>query len=152
VWRVAPGELHLLHGLATHGGDLAGEGNGGVVHPAVGIARDGLAAAAAVLELIALGGRPLSELAAELPRLSRRRSTVPCAGEPQAEAALDAVATRLDVASGDPYDGVLVEAPGSWALVRRSATEPVLRISVEAGDAASAESLHRELRAALAGP
>ena len=64
---------------------------------------------------------------------------------------LSAVARRLDVGPADPEAGLLVESGDRWALVRRSATEPVLRVTVEAADAAAADDLHDEVRAALAG-
>lgn len=150
VRTTTPGELHLLDALGEDG-DLAGEGNGGVVVPAVGMARDALAAAAAILELMARTKLPISALAAELPRYFRRRSTVVRLGEEGARIALDAVATRMGAAPArDTEQGVLVEAAGgAWGLVRRSATEPVLRVTVEAPTEAAADALHAELRAAL---
>jgi phosphomannomutase len=148
VHRVPPGELHLLRGLAAHGGDLAGEGNGGVVLPEVGPARDGLAAAALVLDLIATSRRPLSELAADVPRLARRRAAIPC-GEDEARAQVAAVAERWATAPVDAEAGVVVERGGAWALVRPSATEAVLRITTEAPGEAEADALHGELLACL---
>ena len=65
VHRVALGELHLLEGLEALRAGLAGEGTGGVVVPEAAFARDGLAAAAVILESLAITGRPgLSELVA----------------------------------------------------------------------------------------
>ena len=149
---VAPGELHLVGALAESGGDLAGEGNGGVVPPAVGAARDGLAAAAAILELLARTREPLSRVAAGLPRYAIRRSTIPCPRDRHASLGLDDLARSLGVAEpGDPEEGLRVEAVGgAWGLVRRSATEPVLRVTAEAPTAAAADALHAELRTALA--
>jgi phosphomannomutase len=150
VRGVTPGELHLVEELATRGGDVAGEGNGGVVVPAVGLARDGLAAGAAIMELLARTGSSLSELAGRLPRYARRRSTMPCAGGRHASAAIEAVAAHLGKqADRDPEQGLLVERDGAWALVRQSATEPVLRLTVEARSQAAADDLHAELQAAL---
>jgi phosphomannomutase len=150
VQVVAPGELHLIQGLADTGAELAGEGNGGVIIPAVGLARDGLAAAAAVLSLLARGS-PLSSLIDELPQLNRFRSTVALPPDrSRAGGALRAVAERLGVQPRGPEGAVRVETPsGAWGLVRRSATEPVFRVTAEAPDAAEAGALHAELRAAL---
>lgn len=147
VHVVAPGELHLLEAVAETGAELAGEGNGGVVVPAVGMARDALAAAIAVLELCATSGRPLSRLAAELPRYVRRRSTVPCDGEEEAGRALDSLAARLGIdAPDDPEVGIRIESgERTWGLVRRSATEPMLRVTTEAPTPEAAEELHAEL-------
>lgn len=151
---VTPGELHLVEELTAGGGDIAGEGNGGVIVPAVGCARDGLAAGAAIMGLLARVGSPLSELADALPRYARRRSTVPCSDRDRARAAIEAVATALDGdaaddEAGDPEEGVLVERGDAWGLVRQSATEPVLRLTVEARSDASADDLYGKLNAAL---
>ena len=154
---VTPGELHLVEELAAGGGDIAGEGNGGVVVPAVGLARDGLAAGAAIMELLARTGSSLTELVDSLPKYARRRSTVSCAGHQHACAAIEAVAARLDergddIRTGgerDPEEGLLVARDGAWGLVRQSATEPVLRVTVEARSPAAADDLHAELQSAL---
>jgi phosphomannomutase len=121
------------------------------VLPAIGAARDGLAAGVAIMQLIARTGSPLSELAGGLPRYGRRRSTLPCAGHELACAAIEAVAAHLGAGDGepDPEEGLRVERDGAWALVRQSATEPVLRLTVEAPSQAAADDLHDELRAAL---
>jgi phosphomannomutase len=147
---VAPGELHLIQGLAETGAELAGEGNGGVVVPAVGLARDGLAAAAAVLSLLARGAT-VSSLVDWLPRLNRFRSTLACHPDPsRVRGVLTSVAERMGVHSDGPEDDVRIETPsGAWGLVRRSATEPVFRVTVEAPDVGDAETLHAELRTAL---
>jgi phosphomannomutase len=150
VTVVAPGELHLVQELEPAGADLAGEGNGGVVVPEVGAARDALAAGVLILEHLARTRRPLSELAAELPHLVRFRSTVPCGGLGEAHDALDRLASSLGLPPPvDPEEGLRVEAGDAWALVRRSATEHVLRITVEARQAACADALGRELLAGL---
>ncbi len=146
VRTVPPGELHLVTELAQGSGDLAGEGNGGVVLPEVGLSRDGLAAGAAILELMARTGKPISQLAAELPRLCRRRSTVDCSSPAEAAEALARVGPATQ-----PHEGVRLErADGAWALARLSATEPVLRLTVEAPVAELADALHDELRSLLA--
>jgi phosphomannomutase len=150
VTVVPPGELHLVEELIRTRADLAGEGNGGVLVPAVGRARDGLAAAALVVEHVARVRRPLSDLAAALPRLARRRWTIPCGSAERAQAVLDGLAARLGVQGpDDPEVGITVEAGGAWALVRRSATEHVVRVTVEGRDASAADALRSEIRRAL---
>jgi phosphomannomutase len=152
VHVVPPGELHLLEALDATGAELAGEGNGGVVVPEAVRARDGLAAAASVLQLLARSGEPLSAHVAALPRLARRRSTVPCPDGGAARALLAGLADAVGQAAAHPESGIRLERPdGSWALVRQSATEPVLRMTVEGPSEEAAEALHLELEAALAG-
>jgi phosphomannomutase len=153
VAAVPPGELHLLGALREGDTDaLAGEGNGGVIVPAVGPGRDGLAVGAVVLELLARTGVPLSQLAGELPRLSRIRSTLPCEDALSAGEALARAAPPLGLAPPeDPEVGLMLERGAAWGLARRSATEPILKVTVEAPDPGAARSLHAELVAALGG-
>ncbi len=150
VTVVSPGELHLVEALVGSGAELAGEGNGGVVVVAVGRARDALAAGALVLEHVARVRRPLSALAAELPRFVRHRSAIACGTARRAAEILDALAARVGLPGpGDPEVGLTIDAGAAWALVRRSATEHVVRLTVEGLTEAAVESLRRELEAGL---
>lgn len=150
VHVVTPGELHLIEALTMQAADLAGEGNGGAVVPAVGLARDALAAAAAVLGLMARTGCSLSRLVADLPHYSRVRSSVACEGVEEAQRAMRSLADLLGADEPQPEDGLRVErGERTWGLVRQSATELVLRLTTEAPTAAEAEALHAELRQGL---
>jgi phosphomannomutase len=151
---VPTGELHLVRGVVAHRAGVAGEGNGGVIVPEVGLARDGVAAAAVILELVATTRRPLSQLVAELPATARRRSAIPCADDATALAALQRLAARVGAPPvADPTLGVAVERRGgAWALIRMSATERVLRLTAEGPTPAVADELHEEMRALAASP
>ncbi len=149
VRSVPTGELYLVQSLLAEGGDLAGEGNGGVIVPAVGLARDGLAAAASILALMARESVALSALAASVPKLARLRSTVPCSDPVRATALLARLAAGLGLELIDAHRGLRVDRHGAWALVRASATEPLLRITAEAPDVQTASALHNEVRQAL---
>jgi phosphomannomutase len=147
---VPPGEVHLLEALIGGGGDLAGEGNGGVVVPAVGLARDALAAAGSILSLLARSGMPLSALATRLPRYARRRSTVAYSDPDAPASALAALAQRIGVEVPENLDGgIHIEGDSAWGLVRPSATEPVLRVTAEARTDREADALHATLREGL---
>jgi phosphomannomutase len=152
-WSVrvtSPGELHLLEAIAEWGADVAGEGNGGVVVPKVGMARDALAAAAQIIGLLAPRQVPLSALAAELPPLVRKRADVPFPGREDAAELLAVVAERMGAELENVQEGVALERRGGgWALIRRSATEPVLRITVESPSQGLTEEIYDEVRAAL---
>ena len=116
-----------------------------MIVPTVGLARDALAAAAAVLWLPpALAAAPA--LAAELPRYTLRRSTLPCADLQQQRAALERLAQHTGGELRRVEEGVLLKpSDGVWGLVRSSATEPVIRVTVEASTDEQAEKLHHEL-------
>ena len=131
-----PGARHLL----------AGEGNGGVIVPAIGPGRDGLAAAAVILELVARTGRPLSALVEDVPSLARRRSTVPVGDRGAARSTLE----RLGLPRDDQWRGLEATGDGgAWGLVRLSATEPLLRVTTEAPEQPAADALNATLLARL---
>ena len=98
---VSPGELHLVEELTARGGDIAGEGNGGVVVPAVGLARDGLAAGAAIMALLARTGRRCPSSPAACRTTSAGARPCPAPGRDHACAAIEAVAAHLE---GRPAD------------------------------------------------
>lgn len=140
---VAPGELHLVEAMVANGAALAGEGNGGVVRADVAAGRDGLGAAALVLELLARRRRPLAEVLADLPAVHVRRATRTLPGAHERAAALPGGRDLGDAR------GVEFDHGGAWVLVRASATEPVVRVTTEAGTDAEAASLLGEVLAEL---
>lgn len=143
VHVVPTGELYLARGVLETGAEVAGEGNGGAMIARLGLARDGLAAAAAVLELLARADQPLTELVGSIPLRPMCRSAVPVA---------DPVAALESFAGGpveDPHRGLRVERGGGWVLVRVSATEPALRITAEAATAVEAHALHDDILRAV---
>ena len=145
VTVVAPGELHLLRGMAETDAELAGEGNGGVVRAELASGRDGLGAAVLLLELLARERQCHGELLASLPAICVRRATLKLE---EAYARARALPEAVDYG---PARGVELEPDtDSWVLVRPSATEPVVRVTVEAPGAAAAEALLREVLAELA--
>jgi phosphomannomutase len=138
---VAPGELHLIREMRRTGAALAGEGNGGVVRAEVPSGRDGLAAMALILELLA---REPGALAA-LPPVHIRRAVRPLENARERAAGLPRAVDR------GHERGVEIERDdGAWALVRESATEPVARVTAEASSAAAAAALLDEILAELA--
>ncbi len=140
VERSRVGEAHVAELLMARGGVIGGEGNGGVIVPALHATRDGLLAAAIALDWLSLDARPLSARVAELPPLvmTKRKLDLKIAdpeelGEALAEAFPDAVRNRLD---GEKFIW-----KDQWVQVRASGTEPIVRIIAEAPTDARAGAL-----------
>jgi len=137
------GEANVAARMRETGAVVGGEGNGGVMVPDLHLTRDAPLASVLVLGTLAEDGRPLGELAAELPdyRMVKRRAARP-------EGALEPVyRALLDEAEGDPetdrQDGLRLDwrERGSWVHVRPSGTEPVVRVIAEAREAEVADRL-----------
>lgn len=113
---------------------FGGEGNGGVILPAVHLGRDSLAGMALVLEALAQRDAPLSTRLSELPRYHMAKLKLPLSRDPASLMA--AVERAFPDGTADHLDGLRLRfAGGAWLGVRRSNTEPIVRIVVESADA-----------------
>ncbi len=150
VHRTAVGEINVVERMRAEGAILGGEGNGGVIDPRVGFVRDSFVAMAAVLDLLAATGEPLSQLMARLPRFVMVKHQYPLSGPTgSGEIGLlwDRISEAYPEASADRRDGLRLDwpSPERWVHVRASNTEPIVRVIAEAADAAGAEALAREV-------
>ncbi|HEV8107318.1 MAG TPA: hypothetical protein VGP97_07310 [Burkholderiales bacterium] len=131
------GEVHLSRALKQRieQGRVAfgGEGNGGVIFPAVHLGRDSLVGMALVLEALAQRDEPLSERLRELPRYHSAKLKLALSREPALIAAVERAFPNGVV---DRVDGLRLRfADGAWLGLRRSNTEPIVRLAVESPDA-----------------
>ncbi|NNF42890.1 MAG: phosphoglucosamine mutase [Phycisphaerales bacterium] len=146
VVRTAVGEANVAAALRAAGADarIGGEGNGGVILPAVTWVRDSLSSMALVLDLLAAEGRPLSALVDELPAyvmLKRKVDLSMIGGRAAIAPALDAIAHHFADATQDRADGIRVDTSGGWVHVRPSNTEPIMRLIAEGSSKAAATDL-----------
>jgi phosphomannomutase/phosphoglucomutase len=125
---------------------LGGEGNGGIIYPEHQYCRDGGMTAAMMVAILAENRRPLSALADELPRfhLIKEKITV---DDPQT--LVRAMEEHFRNDQIDRTDGIRINRPGTWALVRGSGTEPLVRILVESQDEDAARVLYEEISRVL---
>ncbi len=113
---------------------FGGEGNGGVILPSVHLGRDSLVGMALVLEALAQRDEPLSARLRELPRYHMAKLKLPLSRDPASLMA--AVERAFPDGVADHLDGLRLRfAGGAWLGVRRSNTEPVVRLVVESTDA-----------------
>jgi phosphomannomutase len=152
----AVGEANVVDRMLAVGAVLGGEGNGGVIDPRVVLVRDSFVAMALVLERMCAGPRPASvaELAAALPRLVMKKTKVdlaPAIRGPGLAAALERIAAAFPTARPDRLDGLRLDWPGGWLLVRASNTEPIVRLVAEAADEAAVDEALARAAHALAG-
>ena len=152
----AVGEANVVDEMLAQQAVLGGEGNGGVIDPRVGLVRDSFVAMALVLERMATGGQliPLDELVADFPALTivKAKVTLPAGWRREdSGAAFERVAEAFPEATVSRLDGVRVDWPGGWLLVRASNTEPIVRLVAEAANTTDAEAAIERSRVALLG-
>ncbi|MCE9555151.1 MAG: phosphoglucosamine mutase [Planctomycetes bacterium] len=148
--RSAVGEANVVDEMLRSGALLGGEGNGGVIDPRVVLVRDSFIGMALILDAMAVRGLTVAELAAELPQYAMHKDKVTLSRE-MLPAALAALEKHFAGAKVDRLDGLRLDWPGRWLLIRGSNTEPIVRLMSEAATAAEAERLCREAGVVLVG-
>ena len=156
VVRAPVGEINVVVRMVAEGAVVGGEGNGGVILPALHHTRDAPVGAALLLQYLAdEPGVPLSRRVAALPSYTIVKEKVDFPRE-ALDVAYAALARESPPGGRDDTDGLRIEwlAERSWLHVRPSGTEPVVRLIAEAPEPASARSLvdraRRVLEACLA--
>lgn len=148
VIRTGIGETFVARAMLRSSAVVGGEHTGGVIIPKIHPCRDSFGAMAVILELLARTGKTVSELRAEIPRYVVVRRKLPTRPERAAEALREI--RRLHAGRKmNLMDGLFIEFDQAWAHIRRSNTEPVMRLMVEAPCEASANALIGELESQL---
>ncbi len=144
VVRTPVGEAHVARRMVELGSPIGGEGNGGVMYPALHVGRDAPVAAALALALMARTGSRVSELVAAGPRYVIVKAKVPRG--PRLEPVYASLRRRFPDARADTADGLRLAWRDRWLHVRPSGTEPMIRLIAEAPTGADAERLVDEGR------
>jgi len=137
--RAAVGEANVARAIRDEGALIGGEGNGGVMYPALHIGRDAPLGVALILHYLARSGRTVSELVAGAPRYVIVKAKG--ARGPALEPLYEGLRRRFPDAAADDRDGLRLAWPDRWLHVRPSGTEPIVRFIAEAPTAADAEAL-----------
>lgn len=150
--RSAVGEVNVARRMQAEGAVVGGEGNGGVILPALHYTRDAPLASALILQHLAVEGLTPSEAAARWPTYDIVKEKVSFPRE-ALDAGYAALAGDLAAESRDETDGLRLAWPGkkAWLHVRPSGTEPVVRLIAEAPDAEAAQELVDRAGKILAG-
>ncbi|MGD9722277.1 MAG: phosphoglucosamine mutase [Pirellulales bacterium] len=146
-FRSAVGEANVVDVMLAKEAVLGGEGNGGVIDPRVVLVRDSFVGMAMILDAMAERQLPVSRLAAELPRYEIVKTKFTVAPE-EVPAALEAIEHHFSGAKVDRLDGLRLDWPKQWLLVRASNTEPIVRAVAEAASHEEAARLCREAETA----
>jgi phosphomannomutase len=139
--RTPIGEINVVTEMKRVGSPIGGEGNGGVILPALHYGRDSLVGMALVLQALAGSGGPLSNMMKKYPRYAILKKKVDQESDLDSEGLYRLLKKEFTGAEFNLDDGVRIQLEGAWLHVRRSGTEPVLRLISEAGTREEAERL-----------
>ncbi len=141
----AVGEVNVVAKMKETRAVIGGEGNGGVIYPAAHYGRDALVGIALVLTYLARSGKKMSELRAAYPQYFMAKNRIDLTPETDVDAILERVKETYKSEEVDDTDGVKIDFPDKWVHLRKSNTEPIIRVYSEASTQAEAEAIGREV-------
>ena len=149
IVRTPVGEINVAQRMKEVGSVIGGEGSGGVILPALHYGRDAIVGIGLLLQLLVDSGGTLSRLKASLPSYAIAKGKVTI-GTGSPDKLLER--TKQGVAGSgvvNTDDGLRIDYPDHWIHLRKSNTEPIIRIIAEARSAERARSLVEETRTTL---
>lgn len=146
----AVGEVNVVTKMKEIGAVIGGEGNGGVIYPEAHYGRDALVGVALFLTLLAHSGKKVSELKAGYPPYEIAKNKVELTPDIDVDAILEKMKERYAGEKITDIDGVKIDFADSWVHLRKSNTEPIIRIYAEAATMEKAEALAESVKAVMA--
>ena len=144
----AVGEVNVTTKMKEVGAVIGGEGNGGVIYPESHYGRDALVGIALFLSSLAQKGCTVSELRATFPEYQIAKNRIDLTPETDVDAILVKVKEMFakdNSAQVNDVDGVKIDFPDRWVHLRKSNTEPIIRVYSEAQTMEQADDLGKQL-------
>lgn len=137
----AVGEVNVVTKMKEVSAIIGGEGNGGIIYPELHYGRDALVGVALFLTLMAKSGKKVSEIKAGLPHYEIAKNKIELTPDIDVDKILEAVKLHFADEEVNDIDGVKIDFADSWVHLRKSNTEPIIRIYSEAATMAEADKL-----------
>ncbi|MEE1207728.1 MAG: phosphoglucosamine mutase [Muribaculaceae bacterium] len=142
----AVGEVNVTTLMKHIRAVIGGEGNGGVIYPELHYGRDALVGVALFLTLLAKSGKKVSELKETYPQYAIAKTKVQLTDGIDIDAIFEAVKEKYADEKITDIDGVKIDFPHSWVHLRKSNTEPIIRIYSEAPTMEEAKALGQTIK------
>lgn len=145
----AVGEVNVTTLMKATNAVIGGEGNGGVIYPASHYGRDSLVGIALFLSHLAHEKKKVSEIRASYPEYFIAKQKVQLTPSINVDAILKAVKEKYVQYDVTDIDGVKIDFPDKWVHLRKSNTEPIIRVYSEAHSMKEAEDIGAEVMAVI---
>lgn len=137
----AVGEVNVVTKMKATNAIIGGEGNGGIIYPESHYGRDSLVGTALFLMLMAEKGGTVAELRASYPSYFMSKKKIQLTPELDVDALLEAMYKKYSHEEVSTIDGVKIDFAENWVHLRKSNTEPIIRIYTEAKSQQEADAL-----------
>ena len=137
----AVGEVNVVIKMKANNAIIGGEGNGGIIYPESHYGRDALVGTALFLMLMSERGGTVAELRASYPSYFMSKKKIQLTPDLNVDALLEAMYIKYQDEDVSTIDGVKIDFPENWVHLRKSNTEPIIRIYTEAKTQNEADGL-----------
>ena len=141
----AVGEVNVVAMMKEKEAVIGGEGNGGVIYPELHYGRDALVGIALFLSHLALSGKKCSVLRAQYPNYVMSKNKITLQPEINIDALLNGIKDKYKKQPINTVDGLKIEFDTDWVHLRRSNTEPIIRIYAESQFESTAQNLAQKI-------
>lgn len=141
----AVGEVNVVTKMKETNAVIGGEGNGGVIYPAIHYGRDALVGIALFLSLLAKSGKKCSELRKDYPEYVISKNKIQLTADTDVDGILARIADTYKNERVNTIDGVKIDFANGWVHLRKSNTEPIIRIYAESHSLNDANALAKEI-------
>lgn len=139
------GEVNVVTKMKETNAVIGGEGNGGVIYPAIHYGRDALVGIALFLSLLAKSRKKCSELRKDYPEYVISKNKIQLTADTDVDGILARIADTYKNERVNTIDGVKIDFANGWVHLRKSNTEPIIRIYAESHSLNDANALAKEI-------
>lgn len=144
-YAAAVGEVNVVAKMKEVHAVIGGEGNGGVIYPESHYGRDALVGIGLFLTHLATSGKKVSELRASYPAYYMVKQKIELTPDIDVDGVLKVIKQKFKDQQVTDIDGVKIDFPDKWVHLRKSNTEPIIRIYSEARSHEEAEAIVRQM-------
>jgi phosphomannomutase len=141
----AVGEVNVVAMMKAEKAVIGGEGNGGIIVPDLHYGRDALVGIALFLSHLAKSGKTCSELRATYPEYHMSKNKIELTPNIDVDSVLELMASKNSSENVSTVDGVKIDYEDGWVHLRKSNTEPIIRVYSESTSAEKAQSLAEKI-------
>ena len=141
----AVGEVNVVDKMKETGAVIGGEGNGGIIYPELHYGRDALVGVALFLSHLAKWGKSTAMLRTKYPNYHISKNKIELTPQINVDRVLQEIQQRYAKHQINTIDGVKIDFENEWVHLRKSNTEPIIRIYSESASQATAEHLSKKI-------
>ena len=144
-FAAAVGEVNVVESMKEHQAVIGGEGNGGIIYPELHYGRDALVGIAIFLTQLAKFGKSASLLRATYPNYYISKNKIELTPDIDVDMILEGIKSKYRKQPMITIDGVKIEFDKEWVHLRKSNTEPIIRIYAESRSQTTANNLAEKI-------